>query len=594
MYLRFHGLDRPPFSIAPDPRFLYLSERHREALAHLRYGVGSGGGVVVLTGEIGSGKTTVCRSLLEQVPEQCHLAYLFNPRLSVRELLQSVNAEFGLLVPDDAQRPASIKDHVDALNGFLLAAHAAGRHCVLIVDEAQRLSLALLEQLRLLTNLETHEHKLLQIVLIGQPELRDKLARPELEQLSQRVLARFHLGPLSADETAQYVRHRLTVAGAGETLPFDAAALRRIHRHSRGVPRRINLLCDRALLGGYAEGRHDVGARIVDQAAREVFGPDGRGDARRPPGGRRAGVAAGLVLGGAALALGSAWVGSRWSGLATGKTSAAAPVPGPAADGQGLAAGAAASGSSLSPPLASAAPASQASQAVSVGLAIGPTSGPAPLPVPAAAALPLLDEAAFTAALDNAPRDESTAWRLLSRHWNASPPDGLPPCAALASQGLHCLKRAGSMAVLRGLGRPAILPLQGSDGAGRFVVLEGLSTATATVRIGERQVRVALPTLAAGWREAFGTLWREPPGTRFNADGVAVGVDEAWLAEQLRRARGEAGAASAAGVASQPPLRQQVQAFQRAQGLPADGQAGAMTIMHLQHAAHGGGPRLID
>ena len=269
MYAPFFGLSKEPFSIAPDPHFLFMSEQHREALAHLLYGLGGGGGFVLLTGEVGAGKTTVCRCFLEQVPANCRVAYIFNPRLSVTELLQTVCAEFHVPLPAQAD---SVKAHVDALNAFLLAGHAAGRQAVLVIDEAQALSADVLEQLRLLTNLETAERKLLQIVLIGQPELRDMVARPELEQLAQRIIARYHLGALSAAETQQYIQHRLSVAGPSAPLPFTTGALARIHALGGGVPRRINLLADRALLGAYAQGQRRADTRTVEQAAREVFG----------------------------------------------------------------------------------------------------------------------------------------------------------------------------------------------------------------------------------------------------------------------------------------------------------------------------------
>ena len=303
MYEKFFGLKHEPFSIAPDPHYLYMSERHREALAHLLYGVRSGGGFVLLTGEIGAGKTTVCRCLLEQVPRRCNVAYIFNPRQSAEELLESICAEFRIPREPDPGRVPSARDHVAALNEFLLRTHAVCQDNVLVIDEAQSLSAEVLEQLRLLTNLETNERKLLQIILIGQPELRDMLARPELEQLAQRVIARYHLGALTARETAQYIRHRLAVAGLGGALPFDEASMRRIHALSRGVPRRINLLCDRALLGAYARGRAQVDVGIVDKAAAEVHGelPRARRFGARSP---RARVAAALGLGvvaGAAL-----------------------------------------------------------------------------------------------------------------------------------------------------------------------------------------------------------------------------------------------------------------------------------------------------
>jgi general secretion pathway protein A len=271
MYAQFFGLKQEPFSIAPDPRYLFMSERHREALAHLLYGLAGGGGFVLLTGEIGAGKTTVCRCFLEQVPKRCNVAYIFNPKLTVTELLKSVCEEFHIPVPAREPGMATVKDLLDPINEYLLRTHAVGQNNVLIIDEAQNLSADVLEQLRLLTNLETSERKLLQIILIGQPELRDMLARPELEQLAQRVIARFHLGALSENETAQYIRHRMAVAGMNSPLPFDRPSRVRIHEWSRGVPRRINLLCDRALLGAYSAGKSRVDVEIVDKAAAEVF-----------------------------------------------------------------------------------------------------------------------------------------------------------------------------------------------------------------------------------------------------------------------------------------------------------------------------------
>src|SRR5471032_2469082 len=268
MYTHFFNLKQSPFSIAPDPRYLFMSERHREALAHLLYGVGSGGGFVLLTGEIGAGKTTVCRCFMEQIPENCQLAYIFNPKLSVEELLHSICEEFRVNL---APGVASVKGYVDAINTHLLASHAQGKNNVLIIDEAQNLSAAVLEQLRLLTNLETSERKLLQIILIGQPELRAMLARPELEQLAQRVIARYHLGSLTPAETGAYIAHRLAVAGATAMAPFPPRLIAQVHQLTKGVPRRINLLCDRALLGAYVENSPVVTRTILRRAAAEVF-----------------------------------------------------------------------------------------------------------------------------------------------------------------------------------------------------------------------------------------------------------------------------------------------------------------------------------
>ncbi|MCW5573043.1 MAG: AAA family ATPase, partial [Steroidobacteraceae bacterium] len=269
MYLSFFGLNEKPFSITPDPRYLYLSERHAEALAHLLYGVSEAGGFVQLTGEVGTGKTTIVRSLLGQIPKNAEIALILNPRMTAPEFMLTICEELGIGLPDRAV--ASLKDLVDILNHYLLRAHADGRRVVLLVDEAQNLDATVLEQVRLLTNLETPTQKLLQIILIGQPELREMLGRPELRQLAQRITGRYHLDPLSAGETAAYVRHRLRVAGATTDI-LTPGALAEVYRQSGGIPRLINVICDRALLGAYTQDRHRVTPAIVRHSASEVFG----------------------------------------------------------------------------------------------------------------------------------------------------------------------------------------------------------------------------------------------------------------------------------------------------------------------------------
>src|SRR5690242_17343385 len=267
MYASYFGLSDNPFAITPDPRFLFLSARHTEALAHLLYGVTESGGFIQLTGEVGTGKTTLVRTLLEKLPDNVDAALVINPRVTVPEFLRSICRELGLTVKDK-QTP---QDIIDALNAHLLEAHAKGRRVVLIIDEAQGLSAEVLEQVRLLTNLETREQKLLQIILVGQPELRELLGRTELRQLAQRITGRYHLDPLSGDEASAYVRHRLRVAGSTREV-FTNGALREIQRLSGGVPRLINIISDRALLGAFSEDRHAVGAGVVRRAASEVFG----------------------------------------------------------------------------------------------------------------------------------------------------------------------------------------------------------------------------------------------------------------------------------------------------------------------------------
>jgi len=269
MYNDYFGLKEAPFSIAPDPRYLYLSAAHREALAHLLYGVRGEGGFVLLTGDVGTGKTTICRCLLEQVPDTVQLALVLNPSLTIPELLATICDDFGVTYP---QANLSNKVFIDALNRFLLDSHARGLTTVLIIDEAQNLAGEVLEQLRLLTNLETSSRKLLQIVLIGQPELREQLARPELRQVAQRITARYHLGPLGRGDLAGYLQHRLAVAGSRRQI-FPPRAVSALYRASRGVPRLLNVLADRALLGAYAQGHATVSAATVRQSEREVLDP---------------------------------------------------------------------------------------------------------------------------------------------------------------------------------------------------------------------------------------------------------------------------------------------------------------------------------
>ena len=268
MYLRYFGLNEAPFSITPDPAFVFLSPRHRDALAHLMYGIGKGGsgGFVQLTGEVGTGKTTLCRCLLEQVPEGTHIALLLNPLITPRELLAAVSEELGIDVSESID---STRLLVDGLNFYLLAAHERGERVVVVIDEAQNLSPEALEQVRLLTNLETSKEKLLQIVLLGQPELRELLQRRTLRQLAQRITARYHLSPLGPKDTHLYIRHRMQVAGA-QRNPFRRSAMNALYQRSQGIPRLINIIADRSLAAAFAKERMEVTAAMVHEAANEV------------------------------------------------------------------------------------------------------------------------------------------------------------------------------------------------------------------------------------------------------------------------------------------------------------------------------------
>ncbi|MBI5633332.1 MAG: AAA family ATPase [Nitrospirae bacterium] len=267
MYCEAFDIREKPFSLAADPRYLYMSQQHWEAMAHLMYGVQDDWGFVLITGEIGTGKTTLCRLLLDQMPSDVEVAFLINPRLTVQELLASVCDEFRIEHPPAA---AGTRELFDLISAHLLAIHSRAHKALLIIDEAQCLSPDVIDQLRLLTNLETADCKLLRIILLGQPELRDKLAQPELEQMSQRITARYHLGPLSKKDVASYVSHRMTLAGAREQF-FSRPALRALFRLSRGVPRLINVICDRALLGACMKKEKVVTRATLLQAGHEVL-----------------------------------------------------------------------------------------------------------------------------------------------------------------------------------------------------------------------------------------------------------------------------------------------------------------------------------
>ncbi len=533
MYAAHFGLAREPFSLAPDPHFLFMSERHREALAHLLYGVRGGGGFVLLTGEIGAGKTTIARGFLEQLPAGCVVAYVFNPQLSGLELLQTLLGEFGLPPLQGPERD-SLKAHIDALNRFLLEVHAQGRQALVVIDEAQALRRSLLEQLRLLTNLETAERKLLQIVLIGQPELRERIAG--LEQLAQRVVARYHLGALTSDETAHYVEHRLGVAGLQGPLPFDRPALKALHERTGGVPRRINLLADRALLGAYSQGQRQVSAALVQRAAAEVFDSPARPPAGR--GGRR------LVL---------ALLGTALVGLV-------------------------AAGWWLQQPRAPQAVAAVAAVQAPAAVAVSPApvaSASTPDKLPAA----VVDDPAALRALAQA--DEAQAWRELALHWNVAIGEG-DPCVAARQAALVCFRSAsGGLGLLRSLSRPVLLVLRAADGSRSHVLLVALDDEAATLQSGRQRLRLALPALAGAWRGEFATFWRSPPGWEPGPAGQLAA--RRWAEPQL---------AAALPAQQGQGFAEQVAAFQLLQGLPVDGQAGPLTLMQLSRVAGVPEPRL--
>ena len=565
MYAEFFGLKQSPFSIAPDPRYLFMSERHREALAHLLYGIRGGGGFVVLSGEIGAGKTTVCRCFLEQLPENCRVAYIFNPKLTVSDLLKTICSEFHIEVKHEGIGPATIKDHLDPLNQYLLASHARGERNVLIIDEAQNLTPYVLEQLRLLTNLETSERKLLQIILIGQPELRGILAKPELEQLAQRVIARFHLGTLDKDETQQYIQHRMQVAGLRGPLPFSKQAIARIHDLTRGVPRRINLLCDRALLGAYSSGTAQVVTAVVDKAAREVFESDTTGAHAAPkPANVRAlpawlGTLGAGALGGALVAGALMW---WWN-----STQQATPRP------------------------ANTAVTAEPNSAVVAAPQAAPSPAPA-LPEPMPAALTDADMVvAVTPSLPDAKLligTEAAAWRELGPLWGQPLGDG-DACAVALQHRLQCY-RTDRMTTngLRQLNRPGILTLRLERQGTARVLVTAITDDSITLQAGTQRWRLPLPALTDIWRGDFATLWRTPPGQDGRLVDGREGAAAAWLEERIASLQ-----ASGRVPPSAANLDARVKAFQTSQGVDAAGVAGPITFMQVNLASGVDEPRLL-
>ncbi len=520
MYLEFYGLNEPPFSITPDPRFVYLSERHRDALAHLLFGIGQGGGggFVQLTGEVGTGKTTLCRLLLEQLPENTRVALVLNPRLSPEELLETICEELRI---DLVGKRGSLKSLVDALNHHLLDAYAQGLRVVLIIDEAQNLSVAALEQVRLLTNLETPTQKLLQILLLGQPELRDMLARDDLRQLAQRITARFHLTPLDADETEAYLRHRFAVAG-GQRFPFSKLAVKRIHAHSGGVPRLVNIIAERSLLAGYAHDEAQIGERWVDRAAREALAPR---LSRLPKPTLAMGVGAALTLGLAAFLL--------WP-----RTPAPKPAPVP----------------------------TKTAAAASV-----------PLPVPY---LPgdALDQRARLAGESPLP-----AWRQLLGLWTVRAQETTPTAAAdcppALAPGLYCLRGRASLDKLAALGRPVLLRLQTAEGDA-WAVLLGADALHVRLWLGGGRFDTDRLALERHWRGDYTAIWRGPafllPAPATGDSGPAVD----WIHDRLRDRAGLSTPEAGPAVLDASSLVA-VRRLQIAHGLVADGVVGPETLLAL-------------
>ncbi len=588
MYAAHFGLTELPFSITPDPRYLYMSEAHREALAHLLYGIGEGGGFVQLTGEVGTGKTTLCRCLLEQVPARVDIAFILNPKLTDVELLAAICDELRIGYPAGT---TSRKIYVDALHHHLLDAHGRGQRTVLIIDEAQDLSPDVLEQIRLLTNLETTTQKLLQVILIGQPELIRLLEREDLRQLAQRVTARYHLHPFGESDTRAYVTHRLEVAGAKERI-FTETAMRAVHQVARGIPRLINAICDRALLGAYSRDARRVDAATVRQAAREVLGSPAA-----PWGGIRwrwvgTAVAAALVAA-AVLLLARGTLGpnvlapiASWTGrdVAVGESSGPALPP--------------ASSSRTSPVASSAVPTAADGNV--------PAPGPTPPSLPSTPG-PMRLAASRDGEPSSAGRvslgdllaeptlraDKKSAFASLYARWRIDFDGGKTAlaCERGRPEGLECLFKTGTWAKLRRYNLPAIIELTTSKGERRYATVVALGDDSATLDFGGRRLTFPFSEIDRYWDGAFIVLWKAPGiGVASIAPG-ARGKDVEWLRQRLSEVDG-APAGSRNRDVFDEELRARVIAFQRARALVADGIVGEETLIHLASPRDGKAPRL--
>ncbi len=548
MYDNHFGLKETPFTIAPDPRFLYMSERHREALAHLVYGFETDGGFVLLTGEVGTGKTTISRCLLEQLPDNSNVAVVLNPKISGLELLATICDELHIDYPSEN---TSVKTFIDLINKNLLETNAQGKKTVVIVEEAQNLEMEVLELLRLLTNLETNQRKLLQIIMIGQPELLQLLSRPELRQLEQRITARYHLLPLSRKDAIDYVKHRLEVAGLKEPV-FSYSLLKKVYKYTEGIPRKINLLCDRAMLGAYVQNQKTIDKKILSRAATEVFGNANVHHSRTPFWSKKKVVSLVAVL---VLVFGG-------YGVYYFRQDVSAFI----------------AGISL----------------LNTTDPVSNTTDSSPAVIEQSGSI-AEEMSSFFAALDEESVDtkKQAAFVTLFNQWDESLSDVsvADPCDAAISKGLGCLAKTGNLDILRQLDRPAILKFLNGRNEPVYATLISLNTDQATLRVGNRDFEVPLSDLESRWFGDYTLLWRMPPAYTGAIRLGTSGEDVQWLASSLASINGE----DVPGIISYDArLIRAVKNFQKQEGLSADGIAGVQTLIQINSALDKSVPRLTS
>jgi len=569
MYNAYFGFKESPFSIAPDPRYLYMTDQHREALAHLVYGLNSEGGCILLTGEVGTGKTTVCRCLLEQIPEQSNIALVLNPKVTATELLETICDELGIDYPEGEN---SIKAYIDRINAFLLQANAAGQKTVLIIDEAQNLDITVLEQLRLLTNLETNQRKLLQIIILGQPELLEILSRENMRQLAQRITARFHLNPLTRDELKAYLTHRLAIAGSNIQL-FDEKTVKRLYQLSNGIPRIINIICDRALLGAYVENKNRIDVQTLNNAAREVFGeisPANNTPSRWPA---ITAVAAGI----AAIAAAAYFVmQSEFS-----RTTPALPETATRPQVAEVAENDTATENAVSAPTQVPANIAVSSEVTEVAPPL-PAAGPAPVVEAATSSntdnASALEELLFTEAENSKVQAYTDLFNVWNKHYDAG--RNGTACGFALDNGLSCLHRQGNLRSLAILNRPAVLKFYDAHNNAAYAVVTYLNDDEATLRKGDRTLTVSVDTLNAYWLGEYTLLWQKPPYYHSAVQPGSQGPIVQWLDQQMVRLYGQNDVPTIRDTYNDE-LQSQVIRFQQSKGLTPDGVVGPHTFILL-------------
>lgn len=539
MYQDFFGITEAPFSIVPSARFLYLSDRHREALTHMLSGLSDGGGFGLLTGEVGTGKTTVLRAMISRLSQQTQVAVILNPALSAHDLLSAICDELGVIYKDDA----SFKQLTDSLYRHLMTNHANGRQTLLLVDEAQHLMPDVLEQLRLLTNLETDSRKLLKVVLIGQPELQQLLQQERLRQLAQRITSRYHLLPLTEVEVSEYVHYRL---GAVDCLypVFDSTSIKYIAKQTQGVPRLINLVCDKAMQLACQAGTHKVSKAMAAQACDDIL--SWQVPAQRAAQVRSLRHRSWLPWVGGALLCSSLFI-AAWHWWTTSSKQGALP------------------------PVVAAQPPSSAHT----------TQGEEPVS--------LNKPVTRLAKAIEANRQVRMSMQNLYRLWGFDTALNQASCATSTRIHLACFKGKSTLSQLGLINRPVVVTL--ADGAQKpfYAVIYAITQDRIELLLGNERISVSPQWLEARWNGQFSLLWRPPLGDKTSIRFGQRGARVAWLDQQLNDFLGEE--APRKGYFDQAML-DKLRRFQRSQDLNADGIAGPMTLMVLDSAMNLPGPTL--